>query len=163
MRGLNVYLRKDGRWEGRIVKGKRENGTRRFQYIFAKTKEEVIEKIMNIKAQEYQDAECDKLFAEVYDKWLRSVRYKIKESTITNYAMKATKHLLPFFGDKSIVSISHDDIYAFIDKKFEETLSKRYINDIIVLMKSIVKFAVKAYHVFNPLDGITMPKSLFKI
>lgn len=158
MKGFNVYLRKDGRWEGRISTGKKENGNRSFRYIFAKTQDEVIKKIKEIRMQELISEECDKLFSEIYEEWLRSIRYKIKESTIANYVMKAQKHLLPIFGDKSIDSISQDDIYAFMDKKHEEALSKRYINDIIVLMKSIIKFAVKIYHIFNPLDGINMPK-----
>lgn len=159
MKGFNVYLRKDGRWEGRIIKGKKENGNRRFQYIFAKTKEEVIEKIIELKAQERQRIKCNKLFIEIYDEWLRSIRHKTKESTIANYIMKARKHLLPIFGDRMVISISQDDVYTFIENKFKDALSKRYINDIIVLMKSIVKFAVKTYHIPNPLDGITMPKN----
>ena len=37
-------------------------------------------------------------------------------------------------------------------------LSNRYIADILIEMKSIYKYAVRKYHIVNPLDGITMPK-----
>ncbi len=42
---MNIYQRRDGRFEGRISRGKRSNGTRRFQYSFGKTKEDVREKM----------------------------------------------------------------------------------------------------------------------
>lgn len=42
---MNIYQRRDGRFEGRISRGKRSNGTRRFQYFFGKTKEAVREKM----------------------------------------------------------------------------------------------------------------------
>ena len=45
MRKLNIYFRKnDQRWEGRIPRGKREDGTRKFQYILGRTKEMLLKK-----------------------------------------------------------------------------------------------------------------------
>ena len=41
MKGLNIYLRKDGRWEGRIAKGKDSNGKRSYHYFFAHTCDKV--------------------------------------------------------------------------------------------------------------------------
>lgn len=158
MEKFNIYKRRDGRWEGRISKGKKENGKRKFQYVFARTKENAIEKIIEIKRREYPEIQCSKIFSLVYEEWHRSIRHQVKESTISNYVMKAKKHLLPEFGNKLIDSISQNEIYNFIEYKGKEGLSDRYISDIIVLMKSIFKYAVKVYHVFNPLDGITMSK-----
>ncbi len=37
MKRLNIYHRHDGRWEGRISRGKK-NGKRKFQYVLARTK-----------------------------------------------------------------------------------------------------------------------------
>lgn len=45
MDGYNIYLRQDGRWEGRISQGKKENGKRKFLYIFGKSREAVRNKI----------------------------------------------------------------------------------------------------------------------
>lgn len=42
---MNIYQRRDGRFEGRISRGKRSDGTRKFQYFFGKTKEDVREKM----------------------------------------------------------------------------------------------------------------------
>ena len=51
-----------------------------------------------------------------------------------------------------------EDIYQFISKKQKEGLSNRYITDIIILIKTIFKYAVRTYRIFNPLDGIILPK-----
>ena len=44
MQRVNVYHRKDGRWEGRISRGKRSDGKRLFRYIFARTREDLVKK-----------------------------------------------------------------------------------------------------------------------
>ena len=48
-KGNNIYLRKDGRWEGRYPKDKM-NGKTRYGYIFGKTFGEVESKINEIAA-----------------------------------------------------------------------------------------------------------------
>ena len=73
--------------------------------------------------------------------------------------MKAQKHILPNFGDKSIDSIVQNDIYSFIEAKQKEGLSNRYVSDIIILMKTIYKYAVRTYHIFNPMDGVILPRN----
>ena len=41
MTRYNIYRRKDGGWEGRIPRGKKPNGKRKFKYIFGISKEQV--------------------------------------------------------------------------------------------------------------------------
>ena len=139
MKGINVYYRKDGRWEGRISRGKRKDGKRKFQYIFARTKEEVIDRMTSIRRSEQPTDKCCKTVSVIYGEWFRSVQHMVKESTAANYAMKADKHILPAFGEKAVSDIVQDDIYAFIAKKQKDGLSVRYVADIIILMKSIFK------------------------
>ena len=47
---MNVFKMVDGRYEGRIPRGKKQNRKRKFRYIIAKTKEEVISRIKDIVA-----------------------------------------------------------------------------------------------------------------
>ena len=35
--GANIYKRKDGRWEGRFIKGYCENGKAKYGSVYAKT------------------------------------------------------------------------------------------------------------------------------
>lgn len=94
----NACLRKDGRWEARIIIGKSDNGKR------------------------------------------------VYRSTAANYRMKTEKHIIPEFGGKICSEVRLKDIYDFMERKTTEGLSARYISDIIVLMKSVFKYAVRTYH-----------------
>jgi hypothetical protein len=59
--------------------------------------------------------------------------------------MKAEKHILPIFGDKAITSLKADDIYSFIESKRKSGLSARYTADMVILLKTIFKYAVRIY------------------
>lgn len=154
----NAYHRKDGRWEGRIPQGKNENGKRKFRYILARTKEEVLRKIAEIRLDSRPSGICRKTLRTIFEEWFSSAKHRIKASTAANYTMKANKHILPVFGEKPISSITQDDVYAFIADKRKAGASERYIADIVVLMKSIFKYAANSYHIFDPLDGLRLPK-----
>ena len=158
MERYNIYQRRDGRWEGRISKGKGKNGKRRFQYFFGHSRDEVRDRMNKIQSYKSNQKDCSKTISEVFDEWYQSIQHRVKESTAANYFMKAHKHILSEFGNKAIDSIHSNDIYKFIELKRNQQLSNRYIADILILMKSIFKHAVKVYHVFNPLDGIILPK-----
>ena len=158
MERVNVYHRKDGRWEGRISRGKRKDGRRKYQYILVRTREDVIDKMAEIRRNEQPTGKFHKTVDAFFNEWFRSVQHLVKESTSANYAMKTEKHILPIFGNKLVSSIAPDDIYAFISQKQKEGLSVRYIADIVILMKTIFKYAVRTYHIFNPLDGVSLPK-----
>lgn len=43
-KGKNIYQRKDGRWEGRHIKGRTEAGKAVYGYVYAHTYEEVTKK-----------------------------------------------------------------------------------------------------------------------
>mgnify|MGYP004521312951 FL=1 len=158
MTNFNIYHRRDGRWEGRISRNKKENNKRKYLYVLARTREAVVEKMEKIRQREQPRGRCAKTISVLFSEWYHSVQHRIKESTAANYTMKAQKHILPNFGDKSIDSIVQNDIYSFIEAKQKEGFSTRYISDIIILMKSIYKYAVRTYHIFNPMDGVILPK-----
>jgi integrase len=154
----NIYHRQDGRWKGRIPRGKRRNGTRKFQYFFGKTREQVYEKMAQTRQFDANGRPCDKTVSELFSEWYQSIRHNIKESTASNYFLKAQKHILPAFCEYRIDNLKASDVYEFIHEKQNAGLSNRYIADIIILMKTMFKYAAKTYHIFNPMDDVTPPK-----
>lgn len=36
-KGENIYKRKDGRWEGRYIRGRKENGAALYGYVYGKS------------------------------------------------------------------------------------------------------------------------------
>lgn len=154
---MNIYLRKDGRYESRIPNGKR-NGKRTFLYVLARTKEQCIERVQTLCQHNKSQGYCTLTVTELFAEWHHSIIHSVKESTAANYSMKAAKHILPAFGEKIVSNITADHIYTFISDKQKAGFSPRYIADIVILMKTIFKYAVRTYQIFNPTDGIVLPK-----
>ena len=159
MSRLNIYARKDGRFEGRIYLGRDENGKRRYKSYYGPTAEEVQRKYELAQFSFTPNEAVTKMtVSKLASEWLLSVKNRIKESTLANYRLKLVKHILPCFGALGICSLGSRDIYAFIDHKIAAGLSVRYVSDILVLMKSLFKYAAKEYSIKNVFDGIAMPK-----
>lgn len=156
MEHFNIYHRRDGRWEGRISRGKKKNGTRKFQYFFGLTREEVAEKMAK---ERRKKSNSPVTVNQIFSEWLENIRHKVKESTAANYHMKASKHILPVFGDKSAENLTDSDICTFIQSKQQAGLSNRYISDMLIVMKSMFKYAVRAYHIYNPMEYVEMPRA----
>lgn len=155
----NIYHRKDGRWESRIPIGKAENGKRKYRSFYGKTREEAEYKLMlacQIINEEYALTELT--VTQLVSEWLHVMSSRIKESTAANYRMKAEKHIIPSFGNIQCSLLKAKDIYVFIEKKMKEGLSVRYISDILVLLKSIFRYANREYRIRNALENIVMPK-----
>lgn len=157
MKEFSVYHRKDGRWEGRIPKERKSGEKRSFHYFFGRSCESV-RKRMEEFCSAFVTHECNVALKTVFADWLHRAKLRIKESTYANYCIKWNNHIMPKFGEVSISSINTENICSFIVEKQQSGLSNRYITDIIVLMKSVFKYAAKQYHIENPLDGVNMPK-----
>lgn len=80
-----VRKRKDGRWEGRIVIGHKENGDSIFRYIYADTQKELTAKLrQNIDI--YQGVnlteECKMTLWEWLDRWLEQMSSVLRPGTL---------------------------------------------------------------------------------
>lgn len=75
MDGYNIYLRQDGRWEGRISQGKKENGKRKFLYIFGKSREAVRNKIDELRKN--SNRSTSKTVDELFGEWYKSICYRV--------------------------------------------------------------------------------------
>ena len=155
----NIYLRKDGRWEARIALGTAD-GKRKYRSVYGKTREEAEYKLMIARQEQAESFTVTEMTVrELTAEWLHHAKLRLKESTVANYRMKTEKHLLPAFGDLQCCELTCRKVYDFIEKKLSEGLSPRYVSDMIVLMKSIYRYASREYHIRNVLDGIILPKS----
>lgn len=159
MKKGSLYKRRDGRWECRVSLGKDENGKRKFRSFYGKTLEEAKTKAESSCESCTEDyAVTEMTVKELISEWLFSVSPRLKESTMSNYRMKAEKHLIPAFGERNCCSLGTKDVCFFIEKKLRSGLSPRYVTDIIVLFKSVFRYASRVYRIRNVLDGISAPK-----
>lgn len=159
-KGLNIYHRKDGRWEGRYKDGFYDNGKPKYRSIYARTYSEVKEKLIAIHSSaEKPISVCNLTVERIFAEWLNVKRLKVKESTIANYIFKANKHLFAYFGSVKFSELSPKSVYDFIQHKLSDGLSAKYVSDIIVILKNITKYAAKSYHCLNPLADVELPKT----
>lgn len=160
MGNLNVYKRKDGRYEGRVYLGKGSDGKRKYKSYYGTSAEQVQEKYRSncgntaVKPIILTNMTVKDLSLE----WLDIISSHIKESTAANYRMKISKHLLPYFGNIICYELRGRQVYDFIDYLLRKGLSARYVSDIIVLFKSIYKYANREYNINNVVSGVALPK-----
>ena len=169
-----VRKRDDGRWEGRIVTGHKENGDPIFQYILAPTQKELLEKLhQNIET--YRGVElCGNskmTLAQWLDRWLDEyASARLRDSTMVGYRIYAEQYIKPRLGNKRMTSVTTADIQRMYTKLKKEgrvhehpehghQLSANTIRRIHAMLHRALADAVRA-HVIprNPADGATLPK-----
>lgn len=165
-RGENIYLRKDGRYEGRYIKGRKENGQVIQGYIYGRQYSEVKRKMLVLKARNMQAfkmnptfAKSDILFAEWAYYWLDVLsKPYIKISTLTNYSRMMKKHLIPALGDIEVQALDMPVIQMFMDS-LNKKLSVSTVHSIFRLLNSILKEAVsRQILMINPCQLVRKPK-----
>ena len=158
-RGENIYKRKDGRWEGRYKCGYKDNGKTCYRSVYAKTYQEVRERLVKLKLSAVNVFSSGKrTVEELLDEWLKAVRLKVKASTYACYKMKVVKHILPVFGGLLYEKLNVNDIHNFTESKLKSGLSAKYVCDIIVVFKSMAKYVSKVHGYANQLENVMLPK-----
>ena len=116
-KSTNIYKRKDGRWEGRFIKG-HSNGKALYGAVYAKTYREV--KIKLDAAKEALAKEVEKRTAgtvsAVGEAWLSEAAVSLKESSINKYEDIMRCYVLPEFGDCELSDITNEQLMTFSDK-----------------------------------------------
>ena len=173
-----VRKREDGRWEGRIVIGHKENGEPLFRHVYAKTQKALLDKLhQNIEC--YRDVELTgdsrMTLGQWLDRWL--AEYKagtVRPGTLEGYRRYIEYYIKPQLGDKQISLLSQQDIQRMYRRLKTEgrihehpemghQLSDSMVRHIHSTLHAALKDAVQA-HVIpkNPTEGTTAPKPNYK-
>lgn len=132
---------------------KRSDGKRSFLYVLARTKEQCIEHIQEICKQHKQQGYCSLTIADLFYERHRSILHQVKESTDSNFTMKAGTHILLEFRDQAVSIMLQPITFMPLYLKKKAGFSPWYITDIVILMKVIFKYAVRTFQIFYPLDS----------
>lgn len=156
-KGENIYKRKDNRWEARYIKARSENGQLKYGYCYGKTYHEVKEKVQEAKLavlnNDVPKNISNKLFSEFTDEWLTINRNAVKESTLVKYTTIIDSHIKPFFSGVKAKNITAKLIGEFSNKLlYEDGLSPKTVKDILVLLKSIIRFTAKSIPELNNIE-----------
>lgn len=145
--GENISKRKDGRWEARIVIGRRPDGQIRYKYLYAKTYREVKQKKTEFEQnlQKYSSApekNRDITFGKTAQRWLMLSKNNWKPATYVKYRICLEHYLLPHWKDRMLHSISQDD-YEELFTELKNSLEASSLNAVNTILNGIIRYAVR--------------------
>lgn len=148
--GENIRKRKDGRWEGRYIKGRNSDRTAIWGYIYGHSYNEVKEKL-TIKKMEVQQFALNvenPTFSELSLTWESSIFLGVKSSTAAHYHYTLQHYILPVLGpyrvqalNESILESSLLEIIAPADQN-HKTLGNAMGKECLTLVRRICRYAV---------------------
>lgn len=156
-RGENIYKRKDGRWEGRYLTYKDE--AKKYISVYGKTYAIVREKLLIARQNAAASQSCNNIpdcsltIENLFTKWLREKSGLVKPSSYIRYKGLLHAHILPILGSCPLNKLTVEKLNDFLQDKLQNGrldnnggLSAKTIADILCLIKSAVKMAVRDYY-----------------
>ena len=115
-----VRLRKDGRWEGRVVIGYDDKGNPKTKSVLAHTKGECVERLEKLKEECGRTAEKlkpDMPFGEWIDFWYKYFSSpKLRPTTQATYENRIYGHIIPSVGKIPLSKLTQNDLQQFYAK-----------------------------------------------
>lgn len=168
-----LRLRKDGRWEGRIVVDYNENGTPKTKSVTAKTKAECQKKLEELKQKcgiVTGKAKPDIPFGDWLDLWYKTYsKPTIRITTQLCYEDRIYLHIIPAIGGIPLNKLQQSDLqkfYADLKKNGRKTkveiygpgLSDRMVRSCHATCRSALQKAVEENLIrVNPAVGCKLP------
>jgi len=121
-KGINIYHRKDGRWEGTYYHDiNPQTGKRKKLSRYGQTEKEAKEKLLTAMSEMKSGTyiEKNKLTLEGWlIQWLEVyAKPKVKQSTYVSYDTYINKHIIPEIGKIKLVDLRVDMLQQFFNKK----------------------------------------------
>ena len=168
-----VRKRADGRWEGRIVVGHKEDGKPIYRSVFAEKQSDLMPKLHELKDQ-YAGVELTEdssiTLGEWLERWLNEYKKPIlRPSTYAGYSKDIANHILPYLGSKRLTQLKTADIQKHYNRLLEsgriqdngkgKGLSNATVRGIHMVLREALDSAVREGLIpKNPADGTSPPK-----
>ena len=164
-RGENIYHRKDGRWEGRCIVGRKMDGKPRFRSIYGASYSEVKKNLVLLKSEQLEHKHRAVLIygngslSDWMDYWLDIVEKPyVQATTYTLYKRNIENHLRPRLGKYMLGDLSSQHIQAMI-QALQHSLASSTLHGICRLLKAILSSAWKQGLIAEcPYRDIRLPK-----
>lgn len=137
-RGENIYKRKDGRWEGRRIKGYNESGKALYQSVYAGSYADVKEKLSQCIFCNTDIKNKPMLLSDYAERWLNCVKISRKISTYNKYKSIYNLHIKPIIGMCQISFLSNSHVDKIISAC--SGLSPKTTNDVLCVVKMLFEY-----------------------
>lgn len=153
-RGMNIYKRKDGRWEGRIRRSSPNSSQSGAKYrsIYGRSYKEVKEKMIILASvrEEEKLQKCLLTVEEIIDIWMRDKKAFWKESTYACYRRVADCHIRGAVGQRRGDSFNNQAFDTFLNgiqkKKDGSRISAAYTRSISSVLRQAFAYVSEEYH-----------------
>lgn len=114
----SVHLRKDGRWEGRVVIGYDENGLPKTKNVLTNTKSSCVEKLKELQKSLTPPTPTPPkpkmTVKEWLDHWYQTYKKPaLRPNTQMSYEQRIYGHIIPALGDIPIEKLTQNDLQQF--------------------------------------------------
>lgn len=147
-RGENIYKRKDGRYEGRYVIGRTENGKTRFGYVYGQQYAAVRDELARKKARLIDNrgpaAKGGMTLNEWMEEWLKGeLQGGVRPSSYRTYMNIYRNHLQNSLGGWEIGRITPEAIRYFLQSLHDKGLAPGTVRAIYRLFSAAMKCALE--------------------
>lgn len=153
-RGINIYKRKDGRWEARYVRELNPDGTKKYGSVYGKSYREAREKQLLCMqgAAPIRKANSNMRLEDLMWKWLHANADTIKKTTYYKYESMISTHLTSGIGQIPIRQITGQTISRFVEEKLHSTnaLAPKTVNDLLVILGMAFSYAEREFGFQKP-------------
>jgi len=171
-----VSLRKDGRWEGRVVIGYDDKGLPVTKNVLAKTKPDCITKLKalrdSLQAPAPDQPKPGILLSDWLDLWYQTYKKSnLRPNTQMSYERRIYQHIIPALGNIQMDKLTTNDIQQFYAKLkqggrllrtelYGEGLSDQTVRGVHTTLHAALDKAVSEKLLFrNPADGCRLPSA----
>ena len=157
-RGENIRKRKDGRWEGRYICGRKENNKAIWGYIYGHTYTAVKQELSRKKTQyAYCTLTAEAAsFSDLADRWFCSVQASVKASTAAHYRYTLDRYILPVLDSFSVRQLTETKVETALQEiisasqKRHKPLGYTTARECLTLVRRICRYGCHL-HVMPPL------------
>lgn len=169
-RGENIRKRKDGRWEGRYIKGRKTDKSAIWGYVYGQTYAAVKKELTarKMESQIHILTPTNLTFAELSRKWESSISLGVKVSTIAHYHYTLQHYILPVLGNchvKELTEATLEQGLAQIispQNHCHKILAHSMARECLLLVRRICRYATHL-HLLRPLEiQMKLPKHVEK-
>lgn len=166
-RGENIRKRKDGRWEGRYIKGRKPDKKAVWGYVYGHTYTEVKKELTIRKntLQTYTLSANSLTFSELSRTWESSISLGVKVSTAAHYHYTLQHYILPVLGgcrlqDLSEAVLEHGVLQIIAPQnQSHKALGHTMARECLTLVRRICRYAAHL-HLMRPLEiQVKLPKT----
>ena len=172
----SVHLRKDGRWEGRVVIGYDENGLPKTKNVLAKTKSACVQKLKELQktltVPTPSEPKPKMTVRQWLDFWYQTYKKPtLRPNTQMSYEQRIYGHIIPALGDIPLEKLTQNDLQQFYNylkqhgrrkdaEHYGEGLSDATVRGCYATFRAALDKAVEEKLIVrNPSDNCKLPSA----